>query len=71
MLGFYKRQAIVEDQKIKDIGATGEELAESNVSNEKEKIEQIVIPEKFRTVAVGQDGTITIPVAAMSITEER
>jgi hypothetical protein len=64
LLGFYKRQAIVEDQKIKDIGATGEELAESNVSNEKEKIEQIVIPEKFRTVAVGQDGTITIPVAA-------
>lgn len=62
--GMIWNQAIVEDQKIKDIGATGEELAESNVSNEKEEIKQIVIPEKFRMVAVGQDGTITIPVAA-------
>ena len=30
LLGFYKRLAIVEDQKIEDIGATGAELAESN-----------------------------------------
>jgi hypothetical protein len=64
LLGFYKRQAIVEDQKIKDIGATGEELAESNVSSEREEIAQIEIPEKFRTITVAKDGTITIPVAA-------
>ncbi len=64
LLGFYKRQAIVEDQKIEDIGATGEELAESNVSSEKEEIVQIEIPEKFRTITVAGDGTITIPVAA-------
>ena len=64
LLGFYKRQAIVEDQKIEDIGATGEELAESNVSSEKEEIEQIEIPEKFRKITVAEDGTITIPVAA-------
>jgi hypothetical protein len=63
-LGFYKRQAIVEDQKIEDIGTTGEELAESNVSSEKEEIEQIEIPEKFRTITVAEDGSITIPVAA-------
>ena len=64
LLGFYKRQAIVEDQKIEDIGTTGEELAESNVSSEKEEIDQIEIPEKFREIIVAEDGTITIPVGA-------
>lgn len=64
LLSFYKRQAIVEDQKIKDIGATGEDLAESNVTSEKEEITQIEIPEKFRTITTAKDGTITIPVAA-------
>jgi hypothetical protein len=64
LMGFYKRQAIVEDQKIEDIGTTGEELAESNVSSETEEIEQIEIPEKFREITVAEDGTITIPVAA-------
>ena len=64
LLGFYKRHAIVEDEKIKDIGTTGEELAESDVSSEKEEIEQIEIPEKFRKITVAEDGTITIPVAA-------
>ena len=64
LLGFYKRQAIVEDQKIKDIGATGEELAESNVSSKTEGIKQIEIPEKLRKITVAKDGTITIPVAA-------
>jgi len=64
LLGFYKRQAIVEDQKIEDIGATGEELAESNVSSNKEEIAQIEIPEEFRKITVAEDGTMTIPVAA-------
>ena len=64
LLGFYKRQAIVEDQKIEDIGATGEELAESNVSSKKEEIKEIEIPEKFRKITVAKDGAITIPVAA-------
>jgi len=64
LLGFYKKRAIVEDEQIKDIGTTGEELAESDVSSEKEEIEQIEIPEKFREITVAEDGTITIPVAA-------
>ena len=64
LLGFYKKQAIVEDEKIKDIGTTGEELAESNVSSETEEVEQIKIPEEFREVTVAEDGTVTIPVAA-------
>lgn len=64
LLGFYKRQAIVEDQKIKDIGATGEELAESNESSEKEEVEEIEISEEFKKITVAGDGTITIPVAA-------
>lgn len=64
LLGFYKQQAIVEDQKIEDIGTTGEELAESNVSSEKEDVAQIEIPEEFRKIIVAEDGTITIPVAA-------
>ena len=64
MLGFYRKQAIVEDEKIEDIGSTGAELAESNVSSEKEEIEQLKIPEKFRKITVAEDGTVTIPVAA-------
>jgi len=64
LLGFYKRQAIVEDQEIEDVGTTGEELAESNISTEEEEIEQLDIPEKFRKLTVAKDGTITIPVAA-------
>ncbi len=64
LLGFYKRLAIVEDEKIEDIGTTGEELAESNVSSEKEVIKQMEIPEKFRKITVAEDGTMTIPVAA-------
>ena len=64
LLGFYRKQAIVEDEKIKDIGSTGAELAESNVSSEKEEIEQLKIPEKFRKITVAEDGTVTIPVAA-------
>ena len=64
LLGFYKKQAIVEDEKIKDIGTTGEELAESNVSSETEKVDQIEIPKEFREVVVAEDGTVTIPVAA-------
>jgi hypothetical protein len=64
LMGYYKRQAIVEDKKIEDIGTTGEELAESNVSNEKEEIEQVEIPEKYRMKTVAEDGTITIPVGA-------
>ena len=64
LLGLYRKQAIVEDEQIKDQGATGEELAESNVSSEKEEVEKIEIPEKFRKITVAEDGTITIPVAA-------
>jgi len=64
LLGFYKKHAIVEDKKIKDIGTTGEELAESNVSSKKEEIKEVKIPEKFRKITVAKDGTMTIPVAA-------
>ena len=64
LLGFYKRQAIVEDQQIEDVGATGEDLAESNETAEKEEVEQLEIPEEFRKITVAEDGTITIPVAA-------
>ncbi len=63
LLGFYRKQAIVEDQKIEDIGSTGADLAESNVSSEKEEIEQIKIADKFRKITLAEDGTITIPVA--------
>ena len=64
LLSLYRKHVIVEDQKIEDIGTTGEELAESNESAEKEEIKKIEIPEKFRKMTVAKDGTITIPVAA-------
>jgi len=64
LLAFYKTNAIVEDKKIEDQGATGEEGSESNVYSKEEKIEKIEIPAKFRKITVAEDGTITIPVAA-------
>ena len=63
-LAFYKKLAIVEDSEIAEVALTGEELAESNVSTEVETIPQIEIPEAEKTITIGTDGTITIPVGA-------
>jgi len=64
LLAFYRKLALVEDATIEDIGATGEELAESNVATEAEKVPQVEIPEADRKITVAPSGVITVPAAA-------
>jgi len=64
LLAFYRKLALVEDAAIEDIGATGEELAESNVEAVPEKIHQIKLTAAQKTVVIGKDGVITIPSGA-------
>jgi hypothetical protein len=69
LLGFYRKLALVEDAAIQDVGATGEELAESNVEAEPEKIDQIEMTDAQKTIVIDKDGLITIPVGAAKSTK--
>jgi hypothetical protein len=68
LLAFYRKLALVEDAAIKDIGVTGEELAESNTEAAAEKVDQIELTDAQKTIATGADGVITIPSAAAAST---
>ena len=79
-LAFYKKLAIVEEAELKALELTGSELAESNEpaesknsswtpemgSSEKaaSRIPQVKLTEADKTIVLGEDGVITIPVAA-------
>ncbi len=66
-LAFYKKRAIVEDAEIEALELTGGmKLGESDDLLGDEGGEAIEISEEDRTVVVGKDGLITIPVAACS-----
>ncbi|MDP6114882.1 MAG: hypothetical protein QGG53_23720 [Planctomycetota bacterium] len=65
-LAFYRKLAIVEDARIVALGPTGEELGESNVEATAEKIPQVELTEADKTIVIGKDGVVTIPVAACS-----
>lgn len=68
LLAFYRKLALVEDAAIKDIGVTGEELAESNAEAAAEKVDQIELTDAQKTIVTGADGVITIPSAAAAST---
>ena len=68
LLAFYRKMALVEDAAIEDIGATGAELAESNVESESEKIDQIKLTDDQKKIVVDDDGLITIPPGAATST---
>ena len=68
-LAFYRKLAIVEDAKVVELAPTGEELAESNVEATPETIVQVEMTEADKRIVVGEDGVITIPVAACSTPE--
>ena len=64
-LAFYKKQAIVEDAKVKAVELTGGmKLGESDELLGDEKAKEIEIPEEDRKIVVDDDGVITIPAAA-------
>jgi len=66
-LAFYKKRAIVEDAEIEALELTGGmKLGESDDLLGDEGGEAIEISEEDRTVVVGKDGLITVPVAACS-----
>ena len=68
LLAFYRKLALVEDAAIKDIGVTGEELAESNTEAAAEKVDQIELTDAQKTIVTGAEGVITIPSAAAAST---
>ncbi len=68
-LAFYRKLAIVEEAKVVELAPTGEELAESNVEATPETIVQVEMTEADKKIVVGEDGVITIPVAACSTPE--
>ncbi|MDG2221902.1 MAG: hypothetical protein P8L85_11000 [Rubripirellula sp.] len=64
-LAFYKKRAIVEDAEVEALElAGGMKLGESDELLGDETAEEIEIPEADRTIAVGDNGIITIPAAA-------
>ena len=68
LLAFYRKLALVEDAEIKDVGVTGEELAESNEEAAPEEVDQIELTDAQKTITVDADGVITIPPAAAAST---
>ena len=68
-LAFYKKLLIVEKAEIAEVALTGAELAESNEEATAEAITQIEMSESDKTIVIGEDGVITIPVAACSTPE--
>jgi len=66
-LAFYKKRAIVEDAKVEALELVGGmKLGESDDPIGDEKGDDIEIPEEDRRIVIGEDGVITIPVAACS-----
>lgn len=64
-LAFYKKQAVVEDARIKALElAGGMKLGESDDLLGDEKGQELEIPEEYRTIAVDKDGVITVPATA-------
>jgi hypothetical protein len=68
LLAFYRKLALVEDAAIKDVGVTGEELAESNDEAAPEEVNQIELTDAQKTIVIGADGVITIPPGAAEST---
>ena len=68
LLAFYRKLALVEDAAIKDVGVTGEELAESNDEAAPEVVNQIELTDAQKTIMIGEDGVITIPPGAAEST---
>ena len=68
LLAFYRKLALVEDAAIKDVGVTGEELAESNTEATDEKVDQIELTDAQKTIVTGADGVIAIPPGAAAST---
>jgi len=68
LLAFYRKLALVEDAAIKDLGVTGEELAESNDEAAPEEVNQIELTDAQKTITIDADGVITIPPGAAEST---
>jgi hypothetical protein len=68
LLAFYRKLALVEDAALKDVGVTGEELAESNDEAKPEEVKQIELTDAQKTITIDKDGVITIPPGAAEST---
>jgi len=65
-VALYRQRAIAAESKAVVLRPVGQDVAESNESKEKDKVEQVQLAEADRKIVVGQDGAITIPAVAFS-----
>ena len=66
-VALYKQRAIVEASNTVSLKAVGQDLAEANVSKEKEIVDHVEVTGADKAVGVAKDGTITIPAVACVI----
>lgn len=60
----YRQRSIVEAAKVASLGAVGQDIAEANVSKEKDVAVHVEVTEGDKKVEVSPDGVITIPAVA-------
>ena len=66
----YQARAIAAAIDAKDLGTVGEDIAESNESKEVATIAETSITKADQQIAVGPDGTITIPAVALTFSDK-
>ena len=66
-VALYRQRALVEASKAVVLTAVGQDIAEANVSKEKDLVEAVPLPETDKQIVTGPDGAITIPAAACSV----
>lgn len=66
-VALYRQRAIVEESKAVALAAVGTDIGEANESKEKDVVDAVTITEADRKIAVDNDGVITIPAVACSV----
>lgn len=63
-VALYRQKAIVAESKQATLAAVGQDIAEANVSKEKDVVVKVEVTEADKKIEVAPDGAITIPAVA-------
>lgn len=63
-VALYRQRAIIEEAKAVTLAAVGTDIGEANESKEKDVVEEVLITDADKTIAVADDGSMTIPAVA-------
>lgn len=66
-VALYRQRAIIEEAEAVALAAVGTDIGEANESKEKEVVETVVLTDDDKRIFVGEDGVITIPAVACSM----